>query len=137
MDRGERRAVPVIPRRDAQAAPAPQRPCRISRRDGPVAGHRAQEELLIRPRTPLTAEVQHVSDPRGRRDLPVERGRRLEDYEYQIITVPRGSSIGQVRAELAEQAEYGRWEHARTRLYMGGGKKVWMRRRIIRVQSTL
>ncbi|MGP5054875.1 DUF5703 family protein [Brachybacterium paraconglomeratum] len=92
---------------------------------------------MIRPRTPLTAEVQHVSDPRGRRDLPVERGRRPEDYEYQIITVPRGSSIGQVRAELAEQAEYGRWEHARTRLYMGGGKKVWMRRRIIRVQSTL
>ena len=92
---------------------------------------------MIRPRTPLTAEVPHVSDPRGRRDLPVERGRRLDDYEYQIITVPRGSSIGQVRAELAEQAEYGRWEHARTRLYMGGGKKVWMRRRIIRVQSTL
>ena len=92
---------------------------------------------MIRPRTPLVAGVQHVSDPRGWRDLPVERGRRAADYEFQIFTVPRGISFGQVRAELAEQAEYGRWEHARARLYIGGGKKVWMRRRIIRVQSTL
>ena len=92
---------------------------------------------MIRPRTTLVAGVQHVTDPRAHRDLPVERGRRAEYYEYQILTVPLGTSIGQVRAELAEQAEYGRWEHARTRLYLGGGKKVWMRRRIIRVQSTL
>ncbi|AXK45149.1 DUF5703 family protein [Brachybacterium saurashtrense] len=92
---------------------------------------------MIRPRTALVAGVQHVTDPRSFRDLPVERGRRAEDYEYQILTVPRGATVAQVRAELAEQAEYGRWEHARTRLYLGGGKKVWMRRRIIRVQSTL
>lgn len=92
---------------------------------------------MIRPRTPLVADVQLVSDPRGWRDLPVERGRRPADYEFQIITVPRGTSFGQVRAELTAQAEYGRWEHARTRLYIGGGKKVWMRRRIIRVESTL
>lgn len=92
---------------------------------------------MITPRTALVAGVQHVTDTRSFRDLPVERGRRAEDYEFQILTVPRGASVAQVRAELAEQAEYGRWEHARTRLYLGGGKKVWMRRRIIRVQSTL
>ena len=92
---------------------------------------------MIRPRTPLTAEVQHVSDPRGRRDLPVERGRRLDDYEYQIITVPPRSSVSAVRATLTDEAEYGRWELARTRKYIGGGRKVWMRRRIIRVHSTL
>jgi len=51
--------------------------------------------------------------------------------------VPRGSSVSQVRAELVEQAEYGRWEHARTRVYLGGGGRIWMRRRIIRVSSTL
>nr|WP_232820280.1 DUF5703 family protein [Brachybacterium sp. YJGR34] len=78
-----------------------------------------------------------MADPRGWSDLPVERGRRAEDYEFQIITVPRGTTVGQVRAELAEQAEYGRWEHARTRRYHGGGRRVWMRRRIIRVSSTL
>jgi hypothetical protein len=42
-----------------------------------------------------------------------------------------------VRATLTEQSEYGRWDLVRTRLYLGGGKKVWMRRRIIRVASTL
>ena len=92
---------------------------------------------MIRPRTPLVAGIQHVSDPRGWQDLPSARGRRAADYEFPISTGPRGTSVGQVRAELAEQAEYGRWEHARTRLYVGGGKKVWMRRRIIRVESTL
>src|SRR5690606_9016950 len=96
-----------------------------------------QEVRVIRPRTALVAGIQHVSNPRGLRDLPVERGRRAEDYEFQIITVPRGSSVSQVRAELVEQAEYGRWEHARTRVYLGGGRRIWMRRRIIRVSSTL
>lgn len=86
---------------------------------------------------PLAARIEHVRNPRGLRDLPLERGRRAEDYEFQIITVPRESSVAQVRAVLTEQAEYGRWEHARTRLYLGGGKKVWLRRRILRVESTL
>jgi len=38
---------------------------------------------------------------------------------------------------LTEQAEYGRWELARTRLFAGGERKVWLRRKIIRVRSTL
>lgn len=71
------------------------------------------------------------------RDLPLERGRRAEDYEFQIITVPRRTSLSSVRSTLTEEAEYGRWELARTRIYLGGAKKVWMRRRIIRVRSTL
>lgn len=81
--------------------------------------------------------VQHVSAPSGIADLPIERGRRPEDYEFQIVTIPPRMSIGAVRAGLTEKAEYGRWELARTRLYLGGGKKVWLRRRIIRVASTL
>lgn len=85
----------------------------------------------------LVAHVEHVRDPRQVRGLPLESGRAAEDYEFQIITVPRSSSVGQVRAALTDQAEYGRWEHARTRIYLGGGKKVWLRRRIIRVESTL
>ncbi|WP_010534644.1 DUF5703 family protein [Brachybacterium squillarum] len=86
---------------------------------------------------PLPGRIVHVRDPRGMRDLPLERGRVPEDYEFQIITVPRGSSVSAVRSSLTEEAEYGRWELVRTRLYMGGEKKVWMRRRIIRVRSTL
>lgn len=85
----------------------------------------------------VLGKILHVRDPRGLQDLPLEKGRRPEDYEFQIITVPRGSSVASVRAGLTEEAEYGRWELARTRMYIGGEKKVWMRRRIIRVQSTL
>lgn len=92
---------------------------------------------MPRGQQPPLSKVVHVHDPRGERDLPLEKGRRPEDYEFRIITMPRRASIGTVRAALTEEAEYGRWELARTRIYMGGEKKVWMRRRIIRVQSTL
>lgn len=84
-----------------------------------------------------SAAVQVLVAPTGVADLPVEKGRRTEDYEYQIVTIPRRESLASVRSNLAEQAEYGRWELARTRVYIGGEKKVWLRRRIIRVSSTL
>lgn len=80
---------------------------------------------------------QHTPSAAAVADLPVEKGRTHADYEFQVLTVPRGSSIGSVRSALADRSEYGRWELVRTRVYMGGGKKVWMRRRIIRVTSTL
>lgn len=86
---------------------------------------------------PPIGRIVHVRDPRGIPDLPLESGRRPEDYEFQIITVPPRTSLSAVRASLTDEAEYGRWELARTRKYIGGGKKVWMRRRIIRVRSTL
>lgn len=92
---------------------------------------------MTRGQLPPLARVVHVRDPRGEKDLPLEKGRRPEDYEFRIITVPRRTSIGAVRSALTEEAEYGRWELARTRIYMGGEKKVWMRRRIIRVRSSL
>ena len=41
------------------------------------------------------------------------------------------------RKALTDEAEYGRWELARTLLYMGGWRKVWLRRKIIKVSSTL
>lgn len=58
-------------------------------------------------------------------------------YEYRVLTIPRTTSHGDARRLLTEQAEYGRWELARTLLYTGGERKVWLRRRIIRVRSTL
>lgn len=92
---------------------------------------------LARTHSTPPGSVVHVRDPRGMRDLPLEKGRRAEDYEFQIITVPRRTSVSSVRASLTEESEYGRWELARTRIYLGGAKKMWMRRRIIRVRSTL
>jgi len=58
-------------------------------------------------------------------------------YEYRTVTLPRELSRGDVRKLLTEEAEYGRWELARTRLYLGGTRRVWLRRRAMRVPSTL
>ena len=59
-------------------------------------------------------------------------GSRAE-YEYRVLTLPRETSRSDARQLLTEQAEYGRWELARVRLYRGGARKVWLRRRILRV----
>ena len=58
-------------------------------------------------------------------------------YEYRVLTLPRTTSRNDARRLLTEEAEYGRWELARTRLFAGGERKVWLRRKIIRVRSTL
>lgn len=62
---------------------------------------------------------------------------RGAQYEYRVLTLPHATSTNSARALLTEAAEYGRWELARTRLYAGGSRKVWLRRKIIRVQRTL
>ena len=58
------------------------------------------------------------------------------EYEYRVLVFPRDVPRGDVRRALAEHAEYGHWEMDRLRLYLGGGRRVWLRRRIIRVQRT-
>ena len=58
-------------------------------------------------------------------------------YEYRVLTIPRSTSRNDARRLLTDEAEYGRWELARTRLYAGGERRVWLRRKIIRVRSTL
>ncbi|MEP7763191.1 DUF5703 family protein [Sanguibacter sp. 25GB23B1] len=58
-------------------------------------------------------------------------------YEYRVVAVPRDASRSQTRQLLTEEAEYGRWELARSALYVGGERRVWLRRKIIRVRSTL
>jgi len=58
------------------------------------------------------------------------------DFEWRVLTIPRGVSRPDARRLIAEEAEYGRWELARVRLYRGGTRRVWLRRRIIRVVRT-
>ena len=57
-------------------------------------------------------------------------------YEYRLLTIPRTTSGNDARQLLTDEAEYGRWELSRTRLYAGGERRVWLRRKIIRVRST-
>ena len=60
----------------------------------------------------------------------------MTEYEYQVLTFPRDVERTVVRQTLTDHAEYGHWELARTRLYLGGLRKVWLRRRVIRVRRT-
>jgi hypothetical protein len=62
--------------------------------------------------------------------------RAMTEYEFRVLTFPRDVSRSDVRQAITDQAEYGHWELARSRLYLGGARKVWLRRRIIRVRRT-
>ncbi|GEL47191.1 hypothetical protein CHO01_23070 [Cellulomonas hominis] len=70
-------------------------------------------------------------------DTPGNRASAARQYEYRVVTIPRTTSRTDARRLLTDEAEHGRWELARTLLYSGGERKVWLRRRIIRVRSTL
>nr|WP_061290941.1 MULTISPECIES: DUF5703 family protein [Herbidospora] len=59
------------------------------------------------------------------------------DYSYMELFLPRGTSREAARRLLTEHAEYGHWELDRLRLYSDGSRRVWLRRKIIRVVSTL
>jgi hypothetical protein len=59
------------------------------------------------------------------------------EYEFQRFSLPRTISRSAVRSLLVDHAEYGGWELSRVRLFPDGSRKVELRRRIIRVRSTL
>jgi len=69
----------------------------------------------------------------------VTRSRKLingKEYELRIVTIDPNLSRQDAKELLTDEAEYGKWELDRTRLYMGGRRKVWLRRRIMRMQRT-
>ena len=61
---------------------------------------------------------------------------RHSRFETQVLTIPRGISRTATREMLADQAEYGKWELQRVQIYRGGARKVWLRRRVVRVERT-
>jgi hypothetical protein len=63
--------------------------------------------------------------------------RRGGQYEYREVRIPRTTSPADAHRMLSDEAEHGRWELARTRLYAGGERRVWLRRKIYRVAATL
>jgi hypothetical protein len=62
---------------------------------------------------------------------------KMMEYEYRVLVFPRNVSRGDLCRAVAEEAEYGHWELSRLLLYLGGARKVWLRRRIIRVHRTV
>ncbi|WP_225754286.1 DUF5703 family protein [Actinotalea sp. Marseille-Q4924] len=67
----------------------------------------------------------------------VQGWRARGEYAYRVLTLDRGTRVNDARRLLTEEAEYGRWELARTLVQAGGERKVWLRRKIIRAVSTL
>jgi hypothetical protein len=58
------------------------------------------------------------------------------EYEYRVLTFGRDVSRNDMRRSLGDQAEYAHWELARTVMYVGGTRRAWLRRKIIRVHRT-
>ncbi len=50
-------------------------------------------------------------------------------WEYRPVQLPGDVSRMTAAVRLAIQAEFGGWELSRVRLYPGGVRKVWLRRR--------
>jgi hypothetical protein len=61
----------------------------------------------------------------------------MVEYQYRVLVFPSGVSAGDLRRAIAQEAEYGHWELSRLLLYFGGARKVWLRRKVIRVQRTV
>ena len=57
----------------------------------------------------------------------------MVEYEYRVLSFARDVSRSDIRRTLVEHAEYGHWELHRTRVYLGGSQRTWLRRKIIRV----
>ena len=61
----------------------------------------------------------------------------MVDYEYRRLLLPRGTGRNTAQRLLVDAAEHGHWELDRLRLYPDGTRRVVLRRRILRVKSTL
>lgn len=58
-------------------------------------------------------------------------------FEYLVLTFHPKESAPIAYQRIREHAEYGKWELERTRLYQGGSRKYWLKRRVLRVERTL
>ena len=61
----------------------------------------------------------------------------VRQYEYLVLTVSPEDSLPEARRRLVEHSEYGKWELERSVLYLGGGRRFWLRRRVTQVQRTV
>ncbi|MDQ0801183.1 DUF5703 family protein [Arthrobacter sp. SLBN-112] len=61
----------------------------------------------------------------------------LRQYEYLVLTISPEDSLPEARRLLVEHSEYGKWELERSKLYVGGGRRFWLRRRVMQVQRTV
>lgn len=72
--------------------------------------------------------------PTDRVIAPGRDGRYRGEWEVRVLDFGRDVPKSQMRQRLAEDAEYGQWELFRTRVYTGGRRRTWLRRKIIRIR---
>lgn len=72
----------------------------------------------------------HVINPR------LETRPASSRTQWRVVDIPRDIARQETAQLLSEQAEYGRWELARTVIFVGGAGRVWLRRRTMHVERT-
>ena len=72
----------------------------------------------------------HIINPR--RDTPTGSSH----MQWRVVDIAPNITRQETAQLLSEQAEYGRWELARTLVYVGGARRVWLRRRSMTVERT-
>jgi hypothetical protein len=58
-------------------------------------------------------------------------------YETREVALSAATERGDAARRLTDEAEYGRWEMDRSAMYWGGARRVWLRRKVLKVESTL
>jgi len=61
----------------------------------------------------------------------------MAEYTYLTLNLPRGTTREAARQIMTEHAEYGGWELHRLRLHPDGRRWIQLRKKIIRIRSTL
>lgn len=69
--------------------------------------------------------------------MTAQRPEGAVDFEFRRVVMPRTMGRSAVRRILSAEAEYGGWELDRVRLFTDGTRRVVLRRRIMRVRSTM
>lgn len=89
-----------------------------------------------RPRPGGDAATLCVEVDEGQHGVTMSVMSGLTEYEYRVLTFDRHTSKAEARQAVREHAEYGRWELSRSVIYVGGIRRMWLRRKIMRVQRT-
>lgn len=66
----------------------------------------------------------------------MKRQRPTMTYEFRKVSFPKDTPRSVSLQELNDEAEYGKWELARTRISVGGTRTVWLRRKIMPLLSS-
>lgn len=66
----------------------------------------------------------------------IETDTRGRTWEYLVVVCQPRESLAEARRKVIDHTEYGRWELRRSAIYMGGIRKYWLRRRIMKVERT-